>query len=45
MIGICERESVRGKEYIFRHNGQLYVFRDKIKAELEFLRLNGGCLF
>lgn len=45
MMGICERESVRGKEYIFRHNGQLYVFKSKIQAEIEYLKLTGGSLF
>lgn len=44
-MGIAVRDSVRGKEYIFRHDGKLYVFKSKNEAQNEYERLVNGSLF
>ena len=44
-MGITVRDSVRGKEYIFRHDGKLYVFKSKNEAHSEYERLVNGSLF
>ena len=45
MIEIITRLGVRGKEYVFRFGGTLYVFKDLKKAEIERDRLTNGSLF
>lgn len=45
MIEITSRLGVKGKEYVFRYGGKLYVFKDLKKAEIERDRLLNGSLF
>lgn len=42
---VLERDGVHGKEYIFRLDGNLYVFKSKKEAEVEYQRLVNGSLF
>ena len=42
---IMERDGVRGKEFVFRVCGQLYVFKTREEAEIKYLELTGGSLF
>ena len=45
MQNIVSRDGVHGVEWIFRHNGTLYVFKSKKAAEVEYQRLVNGSLF
>lgn len=45
MATIVKREGVNGIEWMFRHNGQLYVFKTKAEAEIEFDKVVNGSLF
>lgn len=42
---VLEREGVHGKEYMFRLDGQLFVFKNREEAEIKLLELTGGSLF
>lgn len=42
---VLERDGVHGKEYIFRLDGQLFVFKTREEAEIKLLELTGGSLF
>lgn len=45
MTKILKRESVHGTEYMFRFNGQLFVFNNKKRAEVKLKELENGSLF
>lgn len=45
MTKILKRDTVHGPEWIFRWNGQLYVFKDKESAIYEYSKLSGETLF
>ena len=44
-VEITSRNSVRGREFIFRFNDRLYVFKTKKEAEVKLMELQGGSLF
>ena len=45
MTNISTRETTKGREYIFRWNGQLFVFKTKEEAEIRLYELQNGSLF
>lgn len=45
MPHITVREGVRGREFIFRHNGKLYAFKTRAEAEIRYNEMNGMGLF
>ena len=45
MIKISTRDTTHGKEYIFRHNNKLYVFKTKQAAEIKLKEIQNGSLF
>lgn len=45
MPNIVSRDGAHGVEWMFRHNGNLYVFKSKKEAEVEYQRLVNGSLF
>lgn len=42
---IMSRETTHGREFMFRWNGQLYVFKTKEMAEIKLAELKGETLF
>lgn len=42
---IMSREGRNGREYIFRWDGKLYVFKKKEEAEVKLSELQNGSLF
>lgn len=44
-VGITSRNSVKGREFIFRYNDKLYVFKNKKEAEIKLMELQSGSLF
>lgn len=44
-VEITSRNSVRGREFIFRFNDRLYVFKTKKEAEVKLMELQSGSLF
>lgn len=45
MPDIITRKTTYGTEWMFRHNGKLYVFKTKAEAEIEYTKLVNGSLF
>ena len=42
---ITSRNTTHGREYIFRYDGQLFVFKSKTDAEIKLTELKNGSLF
>lgn len=42
---ITTRESVKGKEYIFRWNGKIIVSKSRKEAEIKYAELSKQALF
>lgn len=45
MNGPVKRDGIHGVEWMFRHNGKLYVFKDKKAAQIAYDELVSGSLF
>lgn len=45
MVKITSRDTTHGKEYIFRYNDKLYVFKSKEEAQVKLQELQNGSLF
>lgn len=42
---ITSRETTKGREYIFRWNEKLYVFKTEAEAKVKLMELQNGSLF
>ena len=42
---IMTRETTKGRQYMFRWNGQLFVFNTKQEAEVKLMEFKNGSLF
>lgn len=42
---ITSREKTKGREYIFRWNEKLYVFKTEAEAKVKLMELQNGSLF